>query len=274
MRDPITIPEAPSATAASNAVAIRIHALWDELADFGAADTDAALVHAMRTLCDLVGAQRAFWLGAVRLGTSLDKLGGWRMRSIRRIEPTPEDERVYKFARKRLESDQSDAVTLAQIRQAGVFRANLLQELAPQGFFATRDYEILYRARNVRDAIFVAAPLNEDAESYYGWYRSGEDSAPFSPLDRDLLAYALRALKWFHRRVMLHHGLLIAKAPLTPMERRLASLLLTERAEKEIAHELALTCATTHSYITDLYRKFGISGRAGLTAVWLGKSPP
>src|SRR5262249_22620881 len=37
------------------------------------------------------------------------------------------------------------------------------------------------------------------------------------------------------RTVMLHHGLLIARAPLTPMERRLMSLLLTERVEKEIA---------------------------------------
>jgi DNA-binding CsgD family transcriptional regulator len=72
---------------------------------------------------------------------------------------------------------------------------------------------------------------------------------------------------------MLHHGLLIARAPLTPMERRLVSLLLTERVEKEIAHELVITLATTHTYITGLFRKFGVSGRSGLTALWLGKSP-
>jgi DNA-binding CsgD family transcriptional regulator len=34
-----------------------------------------------------------------------------------------------------------------------------------------------------------------------------------------------------------------------------------------------LTLATTHTYITALFRKFGVSGRAGLTALWLGKSP-
>jgi DNA-binding CsgD family transcriptional regulator len=71
---------------------------------------------------------------------------------------------------------------------------------------------------------------------------------------------------------MLHHGLLIARAPLTPMERRLVNLLLTERVEKEIAYELALTLATTHTYITGLFRKFGVSGRSGLTALWLGKA--
>jgi DNA-binding CsgD family transcriptional regulator len=251
----------------------RIHALWDELADFGAHETDAALVHALRVLSDLVGAQRAFWLGAVRLGTDLDPLGGWRIRGIRRMHPTPEDEEVYKLSRQRLDHGASDEVTRAQVRQAGVFRARLLGELAPPGFVATRDYDILYRARGVCDAIFVAFPANEDAESYFGWYRIGKEQSPFSALDRDLVAYALRALKWFHRRVMLHHGLLIAKAPLKPVERRLVSLLLTERVEKEIARDLGLTLATTHGYITDLFRKFGVSGRSGLTALWLGKTP-
>ena len=51
------------------------------------------------------------------------------------------------------------------------------------------------------------------------------------------------------------------------------SFLLTERGEKEIARDLDLTPATTHTYITALYRKFGVSGRAGLTALWLGRSP-
>jgi len=72
---------------------------------------------------------------------------------------------------------------------------------------------------------------------------------------------------------MPHHGLLIAKAPLTPMERRLMSVLLTERVEKEIANELAITLATTHTSITSLFRKFGVSGRSGLTTLWLGRSP-
>jgi DNA-binding CsgD family transcriptional regulator len=254
-------------------LAVRIHTLWDELADFGAYNVDAALGHAMRVLSELTGAQRAFWLGAVRLGIDGDALDGWRIRGIRRMDPTPEDERVYKLSRQRLDSGTSDEVTLAQVRQAGVFRARLLRELASEAFFATRDYDILYRTRNVRDAIFVVFPVNEDAESYFGWYRIGEERPPFSPLERDALAYALRALKWFHRRVMLHHGLLIARAPLTPTERRLVSLLLTDRLEKEIAHELALTLATTHTYITDLFRKFGVSGRSGLTALWLGQSP-
>jgi len=269
---PIAVDARPG-SALPGAVTTRIHALWDELADFGAHETDAALAHALRVLSGLVGAQQAFWLGAVRLGTEPDALGGWRIRGVQRMnERRPEDDEVYKLSRSRVDRGTSDAVTIAQVREAGAFRARLLSELAPPGFVDSPDYDVLYRARNVTDAIYVVIPANEDAESYFGWYRLGTPANPFSPADRDVLAYALRSLKWFQRRVMLHHGLLIAKTPLTPMQRRLASLLLTERVEKEIAHELGITLATTHTYITDLFRKFGVSGRSGLTALWLGKS--
>jgi DNA-binding CsgD family transcriptional regulator len=266
--------DARSESAPPDPAATRIHALWDELADFGAHETDGALVHAMLTLSGLVGARSAFWLGAVRLGTGLDALGGWRIRAVRDMVPTRDGEKIYRLSRQRLDSGTTDAVTIAQVREAGVFRARLLRELAPPDFFGSTDYDLIYRDRGIVDAIFIAFPVNQDAESYFGWYRMGEGAMPFAPSDRDVLAYALRALKWFHRRAMLHHGLLIARAPLTPTERRLVSLLLTERAEKEIAHELGLTLATTHSYITDLFRKFDVSGRTGLTALWLGKSAP
>jgi hypothetical protein len=241
----------PSQSFLPNALVMRVQTPWDELADFGAHETDAAVMHVMRVLSDLTGAQRAFWLGAVRFGIDSDPLGGWRIRGIRRMNPMPEDDCVYKLSRRRLETGTSDEVTLAQIREAGVFRARLLRELAPPGFFATPDYDVLYRARDIDDAVFVVFPVNEDTESYFGWYRTGEDGRPFSRLDRDVLAYALRAIKWFHRRVMLHHGLLIAKAPLGPTERRLASLLLTERVEKEIAHDLGLTLAVRRQSLPD-----------------------
>src|SRR5262245_44715481 len=70
------ITDAPSESVLPGPVAARIHALWDELTDFGAHETDAAVVHALRVLSDLAGVQRAFWLGAVRLGTKLDPMAG------------------------------------------------------------------------------------------------------------------------------------------------------------------------------------------------------
>ena len=127
---------------------------------------------------------------------------------------------------------------------------------------------MLYRARDITDALFVGFPVNEDAESFFGWYRLGEDPA-FSPEDRDVLTSAFRSLKWFHRRVCCPawcRGGAAHRRRAPPGE-----LLLTARSEKEIASELSLTPATTHTYITELFRKFGVSGRAGLTALWLGR---
>jgi len=249
----------------------RIHTLWDELAAFSAHETEAALGHAWQALSELIGAQQGFWLGAVRLPIDGDSLGGWRVRAIRRLDANADNRQILKSVQQYHDHGIADPITLAQVRQAGVFRVRLLRDLAPPDFVSTPAYDILYRSRHIQDAIFAAFPVNADAESYFGWYRVGPQRALFSPLDRDLVGYALRALKWFHIRIMLHYGLLVAKAPLTSVERRLVSLLLTDRSEKEIAADLTLTLATTHTYITDLFRKFGVSGRAGLTAVWLGK---
>jgi len=47
------------------------------------------------------------------------------------------------------------------------------------------------------------------------------------------------------------------------------NLLLTEAGEKQIAEQLGLAVSTTHSYITGIYRKFGVRGRAGLMSLWL-----
>ena len=100
---PIAVDARPG-SALPGAVTTRIHALWDELADFGAHETDAALAHALRVLSGLVGAQQAFWLGAVRLGTEPDALGGWRIRGVQRMnERRPEDDEVYKLSRSRVD---------------------------------------------------------------------------------------------------------------------------------------------------------------------------
>lgn len=59
------------------------------------------------------------------------------------------------------------------------------------------------------------------------------------------------------------------QARLAPHESRVLQLLLTEAAEKQIAEQLGLATSTTHSYITGVYRKFGVRGRAGLMSLWL-----
>lgn len=71
---------------------------------------------------------------------------------------------------------------------------------------------------------------------------------------------------------MLSRGLLLASAPLAPYELKVLQLLLTEASEKQIAERLGLAVSTTHSYVTSIFRKFGVRGRAGLMSLWLSQA--
>jgi DNA-binding NarL/FixJ family response regulator len=80
----------------------------------------------------------------------------------------------------------------------------------------------------------------------------------------------MRGLKWFLRRQLLGHGLLIASTPLTPTERKVLLALLDGRLEKQIAQDLAQSPHTTHVQVKSIYSKFGVTKRSALTALWLG----
>jgi DNA-binding CsgD family transcriptional regulator len=58
---------------------------------------------------------------------------------------------------------------------------------------------------------------------------------------------------------------------LSPIERRVFALLLTEQSEKLIAQSLGVSASSLHTYVRDVVRKFGVSGRQGLVALWLGR---
>ena len=117
----------------------------------------------------------------------------------------------------------------------------------------------------------MAFPVNKDAEFWFGIFRN-LNQPPFTEADRDEIASILRSLKWFHRRLMLSHGLLVAATPLTPAERRVLHLLLTGLSEKLIAERLERSYHTTHESVTSIYRKFGVNNRAALMALWLGQA--
>jgi PAS domain S-box-containing protein len=64
-------------------------------------------------------------------------------------------------------------------------------------------------------------------------------------------------------------GVPLLLAQLAPHERKVLAMLLTEATEKQIAERLGLAVSTTHSYITGIFRKYGVRGRAGLMSLWL-----
>jgi DNA-binding CsgD family transcriptional regulator len=250
----------------------RIHRLWDELTDFGAARVEDAMLHSLRELAELLGAQQAFWLGSVRLSQDADDPArGWRPAGIRFLHPREEHQRNYNEHKKRIEKGRVDPSIAANVARAGTFRVNIKTEMIEPDWFESEFYKTFFEVYGLRDVIYLVTPIGEDIESWFCFERMDEQSVPFGPAERALLETAGRPLKWLHHQIALHHGLLLAATPLTPSERRLLVQLLGAGSEVDIAVELGLTPDTVHVYATRIYRKFNAKGRAGLMALWLGR---
>lgn len=258
------------------ATMLRIQALWDALPTFGAARIDAALVHMLTELMTLIDAQHAYWLGTVKMPDAgpRDPAGGWRARRDWHLPySSPKREALRKEHLRRIDKGDVDPSIAANLRQAGHFRINIKHEMVTDGWFESEFYKTMLEPLGIRDMIYAVTPLGPDVESWLIFERIGEDKPFFGDAERDLLHTAVRPQKWFHRQLVLHHGILLAETPLTASERQVLNGLLTEKTEKEIAGELHLAASTVHTYCKRICRKFNVRGRAGLIALWLGKTP-
>ena len=248
--------------------------LWDEVAAYPAVEVDAAWRHLARTIAGWIGADTAFWVGTVRLlhgdRAARDILLGWRIKVVAFLHPPTEEER--RAARGALGNRQQDPglTTIAAIRGSGVFRVHRLHDgfVDLDEFHKTAYYRAHHAALNVRDQLWVASPISPETESYFVFNRRGT-AARFSEADAELAGFVLRGLSWFHRQMFYSHGLLVAQEPLTPVQRDVLQLLLSEKTEKEIAAELGQSFHTTHTHVKELFRKYNVTNRAGLMAVWL-----
>jgi DNA-binding CsgD family transcriptional regulator len=247
----------------------KIYRLWDELSDFEVSQTDAAAHHLKESLCRMVGAWNATWGGAVRIdaGRAADPLQGWRVATTRLLYPTEpyREDGPFKEILAHWDRRETDPSFLLPMREVGRFRAYAFRRDLPPDWFDSRFYRAYYSPFGTADAVFVGFPLSTEAESHFGFY----SHTAFTDRDIALLAYALRGIKWFHRQVMLTHGPLIAKSPLTPTERRVLGLLLTKASEKQVAEQLGLAVSTTHQHVVALFRKFAVRSRAELMSLWL-----
>ncbi len=247
--------------------------LWDEVAAFPVARADDALTHLMQSLAGAIGADDVVWIGAARITSGAasrrDPQLGWRALAVRHWNPEPLILRISDKAVKEQDTEFS-LTTRALIASAGAFRIHRLRDgfVDFQTFRRTPHYRVYYEEIGLTDRMFVGIPVNRDAECFllFDYFRRAKR---FSGADAAFVAHVLRGLKWFQRELLLGQGLLLASEPLTATERRIVSLLLTEKSEKEIAAELGHSPATTHKYITGILRKFGVSGRTGLLALWL-----
>jgi DNA-binding CsgD family transcriptional regulator len=255
----------------------KIHGLWDDLADLPLSETRASIELLLGRIAEWIGADDAFWIGVARLqdveSAHNDILYGWRLRAAERLIQRPE----YgpEFIKKVLAHMESDPgmTTRKIISESGRFRSYRLHDgfIDFEAFRLTPQYQMYFERGGITDRIWCVFPVNQDAESLFCFDRIRR-SAHFTQEDERLAAHALRGIKWFHRQQLLNHGLLVGNAPLSQAHRRLLPHLLSHKAEKEIAEAIGLSRATTHKYVTDIYRSFNVTSRAGLITLWMGKA--
>jgi len=261
---------------AASSAQLQIEALWDGMTKFGSTRNDEALDFVLASLATLVDAQQAFWMGNVSMGenNSSDPLRGWRPRCLHYLHAQPE--RVVKIKKLASEVDELapveiDIVITEPLREVGTFRALTQHQIVPESWYETSFYKMNYGDSGISDMMFVAVPMNEDVESWFGFHRINHHAAYFSELDRQNLMKAVRPMQWFHHQVVLSHGLALVDKPFTPSERRVLHRLLSNETEAEIASQLGLTHSTVHTYTKRICRKYGVRGRTGLTALWLNR---
>lgn len=259
-----------------------VHALWDRIADFPVSKADSALRHLHTCLGTLIRADNAMWIGAVRMvaegeTVAADPLHGWRSPAMlpgHQWKPDPANTKLIRDFLLQQKSPSSIGVghtTMQLMAGAGTHRVHRLRDgwIDFEAFRKTAHYDLFYHRSGVADRLWVAFPVNDDTESIFVFDRLG-DSPRFTEEDAALAAYALRGLKWFHRHLLLRHGLRSARGSLSPSERRIIPLLLTGLSEKEIACELQLGFSALHKHVNALYKKFSVSNRASLMTLWFG----
>lgn len=223
-------------------------------------------------LCQMLGAQNAFWMGTVRVVNEPgDPVLGWRPQAAHYLHEDGINQTSYQAQRSLMKKGEVDPSIIANLQGAGQFRVHSKRQLVGKAWFSSNYYREFMAPFGIQDALFCAMPLDADVESWWVFQRINHEHFFFTYAQVELLSYAVRPLAWLHRKIALHHGLLLAEKPLTDSERRLVRELLTRRTEKEIAAELNLSPATVHTYAVRTYRKFGVRGRAGLMALWLGQ---
>lgn len=252
----------------------KIHVVWDQLVDYAVTDMREACCHLMGAISEWIGASHAGWVGAARMCSGADSeqdvLFGWRQRGIILLHPLCEQEAalIHRIMHQPLKTPGLTSVAMA--RNSGNFRVHSLRDgfVDLEEFCRTQHYRDFYETLEIADRIWVGFPVSESTESIF-LFDKRKTSDLFSADDLAVVRYALRGIRWFHRQVLCSQGMLLATAPLTPVERLVLRELLTEKSEKEIAAALQQSVHTTHGHVKQIYRKFGVNNRAGLMALWL-----
>jgi DNA-binding CsgD family transcriptional regulator len=267
-------PQGPAIDRTARFAAAAAADLRNRLARFPASKVDEALHELFATLADLIGAQDACWTGTMRIALpdipADDPLLGWRVGAACLMS----QDAAYlsdSFEKKQTHDEDPPMPSIVIAREAGSLRAQRLMGgmvdmeayRKTPAYYPLEDFGII-------DRLFVSVPVHEELESHFILDRKGERPF-FSEADGEAIMEVVGSIPWFLKELSLAHGLHVCDRPLSQTHKRIVRLLLTDRSEPEIAAALQQSPKTTHKYVTEIYRNYGVRGRAGLMALWLSR---
>lgn len=252
----------------------QIYTFWDDLADFTPEAVDIALQHSLTTLRQWLGADDACWMGAARLmdgeSVSGDALNGWRIRVIKKWQGASAQPN-QKPSQPRAELPYHPNRTIAS--QEGHFRVYSLcaGAIDLDTYQPNPTGKRCFWQHGIHDRLWIIFPVTPLFESCF-CFDLHQENQLFGERELRIARDALRGIKWFHRQLLLSHGLGINQSPITPAERRVLLRLLNGDSEKSIAEELHLAPGSVHQYCVKIYRKYAVRGRVELMSLWI-KTP-
>ncbi|HEX7651895.1 MAG TPA: LuxR C-terminal-related transcriptional regulator [Verrucomicrobiae bacterium] len=255
----------------------KVHQLWDEMAEFSPSESDQAQLFLLQTLGRWIGADNTRWHAGVRIlpgrAAKGDGMHGWRLQGTRVLQPrSPQRIKMAQGYHRVQPGFEIGMPVRALSAEAGNrFRVHLMRDgfIDFKAFSQTEYYQQYYRNLGIADRLWICFPLNREIESIIVFDRH-EPHGHFTRKQAAWAATVWHGLRWFHRQLVLSHGILGAQSSLSPGQRRLVQELLTGKTEKEIAATLGQSAATTHQYVKAILRHFGVNSRASLMALWLG----
>jgi DNA-binding CsgD family transcriptional regulator len=134
----------------------------------------------------------------------------------------------------------------------------------------SESYQRYHRAMDMEPGVLSMIPLHVGGVRYHHTLsvRRCVGERSFSLRD-------VRVLDCLHHELAPQIGRRLAAANepsasnLSPRLRETLDSLLDGASEKQIADRIGISCATVHEYVTALYRRFGVNGRAELMARWI-----
>lgn len=251
--------------------------LWAEVARFPLGHAEEAIRYGLVRLSMLLGGS----LGAVNLlaraALPADRklqqaFRGWRPVHviIMAADGRALDKEFDAFMKPNAYAD--DPAAQVTVSEPGRRRAYLLSEMIDDESLESSTTKATMELFGSSDRLHAILPLRSTLEAVVFLDRP-HGAAPFTARERRVLLEALRGLESAFVALGRSAGYVDCQEPLTPKERLVLNHLLTGRREADIATDLGMGRRSLHQRVVNVYRKFGVSSRPQLMALWLSSSP-